>query len=122
MALSETTASTQLLIGGEERPAADSFEGYVPHDGSVAGHAAAATREQAVEAVDAAQTAWPTWAASSATERAQRVLAALDGLEADAGDRAETLVRENGKVLMEAQIDLGVFVGRFHQAATFAPL
>lgn len=40
--------------------------------------------------------------------------------DADAGERAETLVRENGKVLFEAQIDLAVFVGRFHQAAAFA--
>ena len=122
MALSETTATTQLLIGGEERAAPDVFGVYDPHDGSVAGHAAAATRDQALDAVEAAQAAWPSWAALSPTDRAERALAALDGLEADAGDRAETLVRENGKILMEAQIDLGVFVGRFHQAAVFAPV
>jgi acyl-CoA reductase-like NAD-dependent aldehyde dehydrogenase len=121
MALSETTASTQLLIGGQERPALDAFPVYDPHDGSVAGHAAAASREQAQDAVDAAQAAWPAWAALTAAERAQRSLAALADLDADAAERAETLVRENGKVLMEAQIDLAVFVWRFHQAAEFAP-
>jgi acyl-CoA reductase-like NAD-dependent aldehyde dehydrogenase len=121
MALSETTASTHLLIGGEERPAGNTFAVYDPHDGSVAGHAAAATREQALDAVAAAQKAWPAWAALTAAERAQQALAALGDLDVDAGERAETLVRENGKVLMEAQIDLAVFVGRFHQAAQFAP-
>jgi acyl-CoA reductase-like NAD-dependent aldehyde dehydrogenase len=121
MALSETMASTQLLIGGEERPAADTFAVHDPHDGSVAGHAAAASREQATDAIDAAHRAGPAWAELTAAERAQRALAALDGLDADAGERAEVLVRENGKILMEAQIDLAVFVGRFHQAAEFAP-
>ena len=120
MALSETLASTHLLIGGEERPAADTFAVYDPHDGAVAGHAAAASHEQALDAVHAAQTAWPAWAALTAVERAQRAIAALGGLDADAGERAEMLVRENGKILMEAQIDLAVFVGRFHQAAEFA--
>jgi acyl-CoA reductase-like NAD-dependent aldehyde dehydrogenase len=121
MALSETTASMQLLIGGEERPAADSFAVLDPHDGSVIARAGAASSEQAEEAVRAAHAAWPAWAALPAAERAQRTLAALEGLDADAGERAETLVRENGKVLFEAQNDLAVFVGRFHQAAAFAP-
>jgi acyl-CoA reductase-like NAD-dependent aldehyde dehydrogenase len=98
MALSETVASTQLLIGGEERPAPDTFAVYDPHDGSVAGHAAAASREQALDAVAAARAAWPAWAALTAADRAERALASLEGLDADAGERAETLVRENGKV------------------------
>ena len=49
------------------------------------------------------------------------MLKALDGLDADADARAETLSRENGKVRFEAAIDLQVFVGRFHQAAEYAP-
>jgi hypothetical protein len=84
MVVSETTASTQLPIGGEERPAADPSAVYDPHDGSVAGHAAAASREQALDAVEAAQKAWPAWAALSATERTRQALAALEDLDADA--------------------------------------
>jgi Aldehyde dehydrogenase family len=34
--------STPLLIGGEERPAADSFPVYDPSNGELVGHAAAA--------------------------------------------------------------------------------
>jgi acyl-CoA reductase-like NAD-dependent aldehyde dehydrogenase len=121
MALSQVTEQTQLLIDGEERPTAESFPVRDPHDGSVIGQAAAASAEQAEDAVKAAHAAWPAWAALSAAERAERALTALAGLEADADARAEMLSRENGKVLLEAQIDAAVFVGRFHQAAAFAP-
>jgi len=71
--------------------------------------------------VAAAHKAWPAWAALSAAERVAIVLKALDGLDADAEARAEILSRENGKVRFEASVDLMVFVGRFHQAAEFAP-
>jgi acyl-CoA reductase-like NAD-dependent aldehyde dehydrogenase len=109
------------LINGRERDAADAFAVHDPHDGSVIGYAAAASAADAEDAVGAAHDAWPAWAALSATERTKRVLAALAGLDSDAEERAELLVRENGKVRFEAQIDLAVFGGRFHQAAAFAP-
>ncbi len=114
--------STPLLIAGEERPAAGSFAVYDPaHAGEVVGHAAAATAADALDAVAAAHGAWPAWAALSAAERTAVVLKALDGLDADADERAGILSRENGKVRAEAAIDLAVFTGRFHQAAEFAP-
>ena len=114
--------STPLLIGGEERQGAATFPVYDPaHTGAIVGHAAAASADDALDAVAAAHAAWPAWAALSATERTAIVLKALDGLEADADERAETLSRENGKVRFEAGIDLAVFGGRFHQAAEFAP-
>lgn len=120
--MTATTITTPLLIGGEERSTTDSFAVYDPsHDGAIVGFAASASTGDAQDAVRAAHTAWPAWAALSATERARITLAALDGLDADAGERAELLVRENGKVRFEAEIDLQVFVGRFHQAAVFAP-
>jgi acyl-CoA reductase-like NAD-dependent aldehyde dehydrogenase len=118
MALS--TTSTPLLIGGEERTADDSFPVYDPHNGEVVGLAAAASTEDAQDAVRAAHEAWPAWAALPATERCSRVLAALEALDTDADERAELLVRENGKIRFEATIDLHVFVDRFHRAASFA--
>jgi acyl-CoA reductase-like NAD-dependent aldehyde dehydrogenase len=121
MALTETTGTMPLLIGGEERAAADSFAVHDPHDGSVIGHAAAASAAEAEDAVRAAEAAWPAWAALSAAERTRLALAALEGLDADADERAELLSRENGKVRFEAGIDVGVFVGRFHHAAAYAP-
>jgi acyl-CoA reductase-like NAD-dependent aldehyde dehydrogenase len=113
---------TPLLINGAERSVADSFPVYDPaRAGTVVGYAAAASAQDALDAVRAADEAWPTWAALSAADRAAIVLKALDGLDADADARAETLSRENGKVRFEAAIDLQAFVGRFHQAAEYAP-
>jgi acyl-CoA reductase-like NAD-dependent aldehyde dehydrogenase len=114
--------TTPLLIAGQERAAASTFPVYDPaHAGDVIGHAAAASADDALDAVTAAHRAWPAWAALPAAERAAIVLAALDGLDKDAGERADILSRENGKVRFEAAIDLQVFTGRFHQAAGFAP-
>ena len=109
--------TTSLLIGGEERQAAESFPVFDPASGEVVGHAAAASAADAEDAVRAAHEAWPAWAARPAAERAQLALAALAGLETDAEERAELLVRENGKTRMEATIDSLVMVGRFHNAA-----
>ena len=114
--------STPLLFAGEERGTAETFPVYDPaHTGTIIGHAAAASADDALDAVAAAHKAWPAWAALSAAERVAIVLKALDGLDADAEARAEILSRENGKVRFEASVDLMVFVGRFHQAAEFAP-
>ena len=120
-ALATSTTTTPLLIGGEERPAADSFPVYDPSNGEVIGHAAAASTADALDAVRAAHEAWPAWAALPTAERVQLALAALAGLESDADERAELLVRENGKTRFEATIDPLVLVGRFHQAAAVAP-
>jgi acyl-CoA reductase-like NAD-dependent aldehyde dehydrogenase len=121
-AASDTEISTPLLIGGQERAGTETFPVYDPaHTGQVIGQAAAATTDDALDAVAAARHAWPAWAARSASERAAIALKALDGLEADAEERADLLSRENGKVRMEAAIDLAVLTGRFHVAAQFAP-
>ena len=119
--MATSTTTTPLLIGGEERPAADSFPVYDPSNGEVIGHAAAASTADALDAVRAAHEAWPAWAALPTAERVQLSLAALAGLESDAEERSELLVRENGKTRFEATIDPLVLVGRFHQAAAVAP-
>jgi acyl-CoA reductase-like NAD-dependent aldehyde dehydrogenase len=121
-AVSGTEISTPLLIAGRERLTSATFPVHDPaHSGEVIGRAAAATADDALDAVAAAHRAWPAWAALSAAERTAITLKALDGLDADADQRAEILSRENGKVRFEAAIDLAVFTGRFHQAAEFAP-
>jgi acyl-CoA reductase-like NAD-dependent aldehyde dehydrogenase len=109
--LATSTTTTPLLIGGEERPAADSFPVYDPSNGEVIGHAAAASTADALDAVRAAHEAWPAWAALPTAERVQLSLAALAGLESDADERSELLVRENGKTRFEATIDPLVLVG-----------
>jgi hypothetical protein len=44
MTLSDTTLTTELLIGGDERPAAETFPIHDPaYAGRIVGHAAAAS-------------------------------------------------------------------------------
>ena len=112
--------ASSLLIGGEEYGSDDHLEVWSPHDGSLVGHAPAADDDQARAAVAAAESAWPAWSTLPAVERVERLLDALAGLESDPAERAELLVREHGKVLAEAQLEMRVFVARFHQAAAFA--
>jgi acyl-CoA reductase-like NAD-dependent aldehyde dehydrogenase len=121
MAVSETV-TTPLLIAGEERATSETFAVFDPaHHGEIIGYAASASAQDALDAVAAAHAAWPAWSARSATERVAVVLAALEGIDADLDERAEILSRENGKIRFEAEIDGHVFVGRFHQAAQYAP-
>ncbi len=119
MAISEAV-STPLLIDGEERFTTEKLAVHDPHDGSLIGHAAAASAQDALDAVAAAERAWPAWAALSAAERIDICLKALETLPVDLDERAEVLSRENGKIRFEASIDLQVFVGRFHEAARHA--
>ena len=118
MALSIT--STPLLIGGEERLAADSFPVYDPSNGEVIGHAASASRADAEDAVRAAHEAWPAWAAlTRAGAGAARPRCARRARERRRRARGDPR-RENGKIRMEATIDPLVLAGRFHQAAAVA--
>ncbi|MGH2862648.1 MAG: aldehyde dehydrogenase family protein [Solirubrobacteraceae bacterium] len=119
MAISEAV-STPLLIDGEERLTGEKLAVHDPHDGSLIGHAAASSTQDALDAVAAAQRAWPGWAARPAAERIEICLRALETLPNDLDERAEVLSRENGKIRFEASIDLQVFVGRFHEAAKYA--
>jgi acyl-CoA reductase-like NAD-dependent aldehyde dehydrogenase len=113
---------TPLLIGGEERQTGSWLDVHDPSRRSVlVGRAAAASQADAHDAIAAAQAAWPAWAALSASERAERVGAALAGLETDADERVELLVRENGKIRFEAAAELRVVASRFREAIGLAP-
>ncbi|WP_395107282.1 aldehyde dehydrogenase family protein [Actinomadura sp. SCN-SB] len=75
----------------------------------VVGYAAAATREQARDAVAAAYDAFPAWAATPAKRRAEIIEAALGLLDGTAGERAELMTRENGKIAFESNVEMDVF-------------
>src|SRR5690606_2139969 len=99
---------TELLIGGAEIRAGGQEPVRNPAaPDEVVGYISAATREHATAAVDAAVAAWPIWSEMSAGKRAGILTSALQGLGQEQA-RAELLTRENGKVLQEAQIELGV--------------
>ena len=111
---------TELLIDGAEIRAGGQEPVRNPAaPDEVVGYISAATREHATAAVDAAVAAWPIWSEMSAGKRAGILTSALQGLGQEQA-RAELLTRENGKVLQEAQIELGVFVARCQLAASLA--
>src|SRR5690606_38968457 len=85
------------------------------------GRAALASVEQAREAVAAAHAASAAWGALEPERRAEQLLAAIGALEAERAANAALLVRENGKILREAEVDLGVFAARARLAAELAP-
>ena len=111
-----------LLIGGEERQTAESFQVFDPaRPQEVVGHAASAGRQDALDAVTAADRAFRDWSRLAPERRAQMLTAALDALKDGLEDRIELLVRENGKVRIEAAIEMSVFENRCRLAAELAP-
>ncbi|GAB3255327.1 aldehyde dehydrogenase family protein [Arthrobacter pigmenti] len=112
---------TGLFINGQPSPGTDQMTVQNPADpNSPAGVAAAASREEALSAVAAAKAAFPTWAALTPQERAGKLDSALQVLEGFKDEDAVILSRENGKILMEAAIDLIVFNARFGLASGLA--
>ncbi len=111
-----------LLIGGKVIETSDVFAVHdpaAPHD--VVGTAACASPAHAVEAIEAATSAWKSWSGLDPERRAARVLEALEALDDDHQERVDLLVRENGKVRPEADVELGVFAWRCELAAGLAP-
>ncbi|NHK29327.1 aldehyde dehydrogenase family protein [Parvularcula flava] len=88
---------------------------------TLVGRIGQATEAQSKEVLDGAWKAWRSWAALSPEERAEKLIAALEGLDKTADERARLNTLENGKPLMESQIEMQVFVDRCRLAAELAP-
>lgn len=111
-----------LLIGGEERQTSESFQVFDPaRPEEVVGHAASASQTDALDAVAAADRAFGEWSRLAPERRAQLLVEALDALKDGLEERVELLVRENGKVKIEATIEMSVFENRCRLAAELAP-
>ena len=95
---------TELLIGGQWRPAIDrgTFEIVDPADGIPIARVANGTVEDALACVDAAEAAAPGWAATSPRDRAEILRGAFDMLSGHEEPLAELIVRENGKAWPDA--------------------
>ncbi|MCD4524987.1 aldehyde dehydrogenase family protein [Nocardioides sp. cx-173] len=121
MTTTADTPSLGLVIAGESVSTGGRSRVLDPAaPDQAAGYAAAATRGDAERAVQAAVDAWPEWSALEPTERADRLVRALEGLADGREERARLLVRENGKVLAEARVELQVFETRCRLAASLA--
>lgn len=117
----QTEVRVGLIINGKEVETLETSPVYDPAaPAQVVGYAAAATQDQTTQAIDAADRAWPEWSNFDPERRAEMLLHSLEALRDDEAERAEILVRENGKVRAEAQVELQVFVNRCRLAAELA--
>jgi acyl-CoA reductase-like NAD-dependent aldehyde dehydrogenase len=110
-----------LFIGGEPVQTGEWLDVMDPAaPATLVGQAALASEALARRAVADATAASARWGALDPSQRAELMLAALGALEAERAENAELLVRENGKIRREADVDLAVFSGRFRLAAGLA--
>ena len=95
---------TDLLVGGQRRPAhgGGRFDVLDPATGEVVADVADGTVEDALEAVAAAAVAAPTWAGTAPRERSLVLSRAFALMTQRADALAELIVRENGKSRADA--------------------
>ena len=93
---------TGLWIGGEERPAASTFEVLNPANDEVIATVANADAADAVAALDAACAVQHEWAATPARERGEILRSVFEMIIDRADDFATLMTLEMGKVLAES--------------------
>lgn len=97
-----------LIINGEQVAGGrGTFDVINPATEEVVSACPYATVEQLNDAVDAADEAFKTWQYSSDEERKQALHRIADGIEANAAELAEVIVKEQGKPMFLAQAEVG---------------
>jgi len=118
---SKNAPRTLLYVNGRELETKDWLEVKDPAaPQQTVGFAPLASEAQAREAVTAAYTAWADWSRLAPVARASALKRALGALSTEFDQRVELLVRENGKVRGEAEVELGVFSWRCELACELA--
>ncbi|PWW32060.1 acyl-CoA reductase-like NAD-dependent aldehyde dehydrogenase [Cytobacillus oceanisediminis] len=99
--------SGKYLIGGEWIQAEKTADVRNPADHQdVVGGVALCTEEQVEQAISVAAKAFEAWSRSDIEDRANRMKLAADEIKASVEENVTLLIRENGKVLVEAKKDL----------------
>lgn len=96
---------TEMLIGGEWRPAAsgNTFQVFDPASGEAITQIADGDAEDARSAVEAAEAAWPAWRALTAKQRSAALRRWHQALMDHAGDLSTLITWEMGKPLRESR-------------------
>jgi succinate-semialdehyde dehydrogenase/glutarate-semialdehyde dehydrogenase len=97
-----SSVPTGLWIGGEERPAASTFDVLNPATDEVLISVANATAADAITALDAACAVQADWAATPARERGEILRSVFEAIIERADDFATLMTLEMGKVLPES--------------------
>lgn len=106
-----------LLIGGESRATAATFERANPVTGVVATLASAASVDDAIAAVDAAQAAFPGWSALGPNARRAALMKAADALDAKAAEFVDAMMEEIGATEGWARFNLMLSSSMVREAA-----
>ncbi|HEX7693588.1 MAG TPA: aldehyde dehydrogenase family protein, partial [Sphingomonas sp.] len=106
-----------MLVAGEDRPAAATFDRLNPVTGEVATRAAAATAADAEAAADAAAAAFPAWSAFGPNARRALLNKAADALEAKADQFVDAMMGEIGATEGWARFNLMLAAGMVREAA-----
>lgn len=107
-----------LLIGGESRAAASTFDRANPVTGDIATRAAAASVEDAIAAVEAAKAAFPAWSALGPNARRAALMKAADALDARAADFVDAMMAEIGATEGWARFNIGLSSAMVREAAS----
>ncbi|MES2498832.1 MAG: aldehyde dehydrogenase family protein [Pseudomonadota bacterium] len=91
------TQAYSLIIDGKSVPTDSHLDVINPADGSVFARCPSGTPADLDRAVEAARRAFPAWAATPDAERKATINALADILDANAGELAELITREQGK-------------------------
>lgn len=105
-----------MTIGGEAVQASALFDVFDPATDEVCGQAPDCSSEQLDQAMRAAQAAFPAWSADEQA-RADALRRASEAIQDAAEELAVTLVREQGKPLADARLEVGGAAARLRFAA-----
>ena len=108
----------RLLIGGESRAAASTFDRANPVTGGIATRAAAASVEDAIAAVEAAKAAFPAWSALGPNARRAALMKAADALDAKAAEFVDAMMSEIGATEGWARFNIGLSSAMVREAAS----
>jgi len=109
--------TSQLYIGGAERPTKVRFQRRNPVTGAVATDAAAGTTQDANEAADAAAAAFPAWSALGPGARRAALTKVAERLDAKADDFVEAMMSEIGATEGWARFNLRLAADMVREAA-----
>ena len=106
-----------LIIGGESRAAAATFDRANPVTGDIATRAAAAGLDDAIAAIEAAKAAFPAWSALGPNARRTALMKAADALDARAADFINAMMEEIGATEGWARFNIGLSSAMVREAA-----
>jgi acyl-CoA reductase-like NAD-dependent aldehyde dehydrogenase len=108
----------RMLINGRLVKGAGALEVINPATGRVLTVAPRADRAQLDQAVAAAKVAFPAWSATPLRQRAALLIKLAEALEAEQGDFARLLTREQGKPLPQALWEIAQSIAMLRYFAT----